>query len=350
MSTRGSVSWLLVCWSVLWLVAGCSQQRPNTNLGTSTASTSSAPEKTKVIVLRLENSTRKGKVDKSTGEDRLFGSGMKSQIVNILSQSGRFMVVNNSGPREVLQRGLLAESGDIKGTVRDRLGSLGDAEFIIAGAITTYQLSKDSKKAGVEADLLFQESQAQTVSVERNVELAKRTFDALKPSGLDRIEYELWLFDAKSGRRIAITRIEGTPRDASETLATPMQQAVRGSVAKAVDWISSTQAAFKAGTLTPPAVVNIRKPVPPEPKPERAIESRPSKTPVARPRPPAEELPLVEEVPAKVVEAEKAPSPPAPPASKAPDVKGEDWGSPASQPATKKEKAPTQNAEEWGEQ
>jgi TolB-like protein len=340
------VSWLLVCWSVLWLAAGCSQPRPQGS-GLVEAPKPLAPESTKVIVLRLENSTKKGKSDKGTGEDRLLGNGVKAQIVTALSQSGRFSVINNSGPREVLQRAVLTENGDLKGTVRDRLGSLGDAEFIVAGTVVTYQLSKDSKKAGVGADLLFREPQAQTVPGEGNVELAKRIFEALKPSGPDRIVYELWVFDARTGKRIAITRIEGTPSDSSETLATPMQQAVRGSVAKVVNWVSDTQTAFRAGTLTPPARVDIKKPLLPEPKPDRVIETRPSKAPVVRPRPMVEDALPKEEVTPKVVETEKIP---APPAAKAPAVKGEDWGSPASQPATKKEKTPTQNAEEWGEQ
>lgn len=346
MCTRRSASWLLLCGSLIGFIVGCSQPKPQGN-GLTEVVKPLAPDRTKVIVLRLENSTKKGKSDKGTGEDRLFGNGVKAQIVSALSQSGQFTVVNNSGPREVLQREILTENGDIKGTVRERLGSLGDAEFIIAGAVTTYKLSKESKKEGVDADLLFRESQAQALSVEKNVEIAKRTFDALKPSGTDRIGYELWLFDARTGRRIAVTRIDGSPSDSSETLATPMQQAVRGSVAKVVNWVSETRTAFKAGTLTPPAMVNIRKPSLPEPKPERVIETRPSKTPVARPRPPAEEIPVNEEPLPTVVEAEK---PPAPPAVKAPAVRGEDWGSPASRPATKVDKAPTQTTEEWGEQ
>ena len=329
--------WLLGCWSVLWLIAGCSQPGPKGNGLTEAVPVSIVSEKTKVVILRLENSTRKGKSDKSTGEDRLFGNGVKAQIANALSQSGRFIVLNNTGPREVLQREVLTENGDIKGTVRDRLGSLGGADFLIAGTVVTYQLSKESKKAGVGADLIFRESQAQAVSGEGNVELAKRTFEALKPSGPDHIVYELWLFEAKTGKRIAMRRIEGTPSDVNETLATPMQQAVRGSVAKVVTWVSDTQTAFRAGTLTPPAMVE-KKPLLPEPKPPKVTGIRPSKLPPMR-------TPPEEKIESPIEEAEKIP----PPAAKTPAVKREDWGSPSSQPATKVEKAPTQNPEEWGE-
>ena len=175
---------------------------------------------------------KKGKADKSTVEDRLFGNGIKAQIVNALEQSGRFTVLTNTGPREVLQRDDLTDSGEISEPVRERLGYLGEAEFLIAGSLTTYQLSKKSKNAGVEADLLFREPQARMVNVDGIVDIAKKVFEGLKPVNQDRIALELWLFDAKTGRRLATTKIEGTPSDSSEVMATSMQQAVRGSATK----------------------------------------------------------------------------------------------------------------------
>jgi curli biogenesis system outer membrane secretion channel CsgG len=354
MRKKELVGWLLACWSVLGLLAGCSQSGPKGGVATVATPSPVASETTKVVVLRLENSTKQGKSDRSTGEDRLIGNGIKAQIVNALSQSGRFTVVTNSGPREVLQRGILAENGDIGESIRNRLGSLGDAEFIIAGAFTTYRLSKDSKKAGVDADLLFRESQAQTVSIAKNVELAKRIFGALRPGGIDRIEYELWLYDAKTGRRIALTSIEGIPSDSSETLATPMQQALRGSVAKAVDWISSTQAAYKAGTLPLPAVVERKRSPQPEPKPAKVTKGQPPKLPVEPDLPPEEPMEATEKEP-ESVPAPTAKTPKSElenwgtPAAKTPKSELENWGTPASQPVPAI-KSPTPDSEEWGEQ
>ena len=335
---RGSVSWLLVCWSVVWLhAAGCSQSKLPIIGERSPPPPLSAPEKTKVVVLRLENSVKRNKADTSTAEDRLFGNGIRVSIVSALEQTGRFTVVNNTGPRQVLQRETLTDTGAIKESVRDRLGIPGDAEFLLAGSITTYQLSKESKKNGVEADPLFRESQARMINVDGIVDIAKKVFEGLKPVNQDRVALELWLFDAKTGKRIAITRIEGTPSDSGETLATPMQQAVRGSATKAVNWIADTQTAFRAGTLEPP-IIETKKPPLPELKPEKVTGTRPTKPPPARPRP-------EEKIQSEIEEAEKIP----PPAAKTPEGKREDWGSPPSQPAGKVEKSPTQSSEEWGE-
>ena len=257
-----SLVWLSLCCSLLWLnVFGCASPGSNSPFSAPLPFMApSSPEKTKIIVLRLENSVKRGKPDKSTAEDRLFGNGIKAQIVNALEQSGRFTVLTNSGPREVLQRMTFTDSGKINEEVRTRLGLPEDAELVVAGALTTYQLSKKSKNAGVEADLFFREPQARMVNVDGIGDIAKKVFEGLKPVNQDRIALELWLFDAKTGRRLAATKIEGNPSDSIEVLATAMQQAVRGSTTKTVEWITNTEAAFRAGTLaSPPVTLETKK-------------------------------------------------------------------------------------------
>ena len=337
MGNRSYVVWLFLCCSLLWLnVAGCSHPRSKGGGTGETGPVVTIPpsEKTKVVVLRLENSTKRGKTDKSTTEDRLFGNGIRAQIVDALEQSGRFTVVNNAGSRQVLQREVLTDSGEIKGSVRERLGSLGDAGFLIAGAMMTYQLSKESKNAGIEADLLFRESQAKTVSVDGILDIARKAFENLKPVGQDRLVLELWLFDAKTGRRLATTKIEGTPSDSSEVLATPMQQAVRGGAIKAVNWIADTGAAFRAGTLVvPPLTVEMKK------TPNLGAEAgRGSKTLPNTPQAPRVK---VQTLP-KDSRTEKI-VPAAPP----PEGDWDDSGNVADKPPTGTGKVPPQ--EEWGE-
>jgi len=262
-----SLVWLSLCCSLLGVnVFGCAPPRPQSPPSALLSSvTTPTPEKTKVVVLRLENAVKKGKADKGTAGDRLFGNGIKAQIVNALEQSGRFTVVTNSGPREVLEQDNVTDSGEIKRPILDRLGSLGDAKFLLAGALTTYQLSKKSKNAGVEADLLFREQQARAVDVDGIDAIAKRVFEGLKAGSQDRVALELWLFDAKTGRRLASTKIQGTPSDTSEVMTTAMQQAVHGSTLKAVAWITNTETAFRAGTLAaPPATLEAKKTPGPE--------------------------------------------------------------------------------------
>ena len=336
-----SLVWLSLCCSLLWLnVFGCASPSPKSPPPAPLSSVAPpSPEKTKVVVLRLENSVKKGKADKSTVEDRLFGNGIKAQIVNALEQSGRFTVLSNTGPREVIQRDSLTDSGEIKRPIRERIGSLGEAEFLIAGSLTTYQLSKKSKNAGVEADLLFCEPQARTVNVDGIVDIAKKVFKGLKPVNQDRIALELWLFDAKTGRRLATTKIEGTPSDSSEVMATSMQQAVRGSAVKAVGWIADTEAAFRAGTLAPPPATLETKRAPiPEQETKKVSRTSGSKQPqsTARPRSTTKVQPKTEGMENLS------------PTTSAVEAEVEDFSeSSTSNPAPKAEKSPPQ--EEWGE-
>ena len=259
--------WLSLCSALLWgNIMGCG---PTTKVSPPPSPPKGSPpqEKIKLIVLRLENATKEGDTDKSRAEDRLFGNGIKTQLVKALEQTEGFTVVNNTGPREVLLRRTFTPSGEINREVKEHLGSLADAELIVAGALTTYQLSRESKNTGIEADPVFRETQVSTVALDGIGDTAKRVFGNLKSAGSDRVVFEMWLFDAKTGKLIARTSVEGTPGDSGETIgglfgqklataasetATPMQRALRGGTIKAVNWIADTQAAFRAGTLLPP--------------------------------------------------------------------------------------------------
>lgn len=346
--------WLSV-WSCVLLgsvVVGCGPVIKVIPASSSSSVTPPPSEKMKVIVLRLENTTRKGKADASTGEDRLFGNGMRAQLVKALEQTERFTIVSNSGPREVVQRGTLTSTGEISGRVKERLGSLGDAELIVAGALTTYQLSKESKNAGVDADLLFRETQARVVALDGIVDTAKKVFGSVRSAGLDQVALELWLFDAKTGKRIASTMIEGIPSDSGETIgglfgqklaaatsetATPMQRALRGGAIKAANWIADTNAAFRAGTLSPPAVVEKKKTPEFEREPRRAIETPPPT--IVKPTR-AERKTSASSRTTEQSAPEAAPS----------SATEEDWGSPSGSPSGRTEKVPAQKPEEWGEQ
>jgi curli biogenesis system outer membrane secretion channel CsgG len=272
MRHRVTLIWLLLNGSLLWIgVFGCTATKPAvTPAAPSQMQVPPESEKTKVIVLRLENKTRKGKKDESTSEDRLFGNGIRAQIVNALEQSRRFTVVENEGPRKVLQSDAVTDSGEIRKATRSRLGSFGDAEFLVAGTLQTYQLSQESKNAGIDADLLFRESQAQAIDATGGMDSAKGIFENLKPKDTDRVEIELWLFDVKTAKRIALITIQGVSGDSGEVIGgmfgqqlasvsgepkTPMQRALRGSAIKAVNWIAEQGEKFRtqAQSESPPS-------------------------------------------------------------------------------------------------
>jgi hypothetical protein len=175
--------------------------------------------------------------------------------------------VENEGPRKVLQSDAVTDSGEIREATRSRLGSFGDAEFLVAGTLQTYQLSQESKNAGIDADLLFRESQAQAIDATGGVYSAERIFENLKPKDTDRVEIELWLFDVKTAKRIALTTIQGVPGDSGEViggmfgqqlasvsgeLKTPMQRALRGSAIKAVNWIAEQGEKFRTQPQSEP--------------------------------------------------------------------------------------------------
>jgi curli biogenesis system outer membrane secretion channel CsgG len=285
----------------------------------------------KVIVLRLQNMTRKGKKDSGTAEDRLFGNGIRTQIVTALEQTGRFTILENEGQRKVLQSDALTGLGEVRATVWSRLGAMGEAEFLVAGTLLTYQLSQESKNAGIDADPIFRESQARTIEAAGIVDTAKKVFDNLKPKDIDRVEMDLWLFDTKTGKRIALTTIQGTPDDSggviggrfgqqlaavSGEMKTPMQQALRGGAIKAANWIAERGEGFR---LLPPSP-------PPEKRPVREIRKKRRPTTATGSREPQEEESPPPDEPSVQPEPVPPPPPPPPPEGGVIRPKPRQWG------------------------
>jgi curli biogenesis system outer membrane secretion channel CsgG len=238
-----SLARLSLCCCLLWgTLFGCSAGKPSFTLPVVATPTPPPPVelKMKVVVLRFENKTKKNKMDNSSEEDQLFGNGIKTQLTTALKQTGQFVILDNSGPRKVLWSRALTPSGEIKKEARERLGSLGDAEFLVAGALTSYQLSQESKAASIDADQFLREPQAKATGVSASA--AGKVFGALPAASQDRVVVELRLIDAKTNKMIDNTLAECTSSDfgkgidgtfgrqlvaASESTRTPMQRAVR---------------------------------------------------------------------------------------------------------------------------
>jgi curli biogenesis system outer membrane secretion channel CsgG len=295
-----SLARLSLCCCLVWgSLFGCSAGKSSLTppvVDTPVPSPSVEP-KMKIVVLRFENKTKKNKMDNSSEEDQLFGNGIKTQLTTALQQTGQFVILDNSGPRKVLWSRAFTPSGEIKKEARERLGSLGDAEFLVAGAITTYQLSQGSKAAGIDADQFLREPQAKALGVSAGA--AEKVFGTLPAASQDRVVVELRLIDAKTNKTIDSTTAECTASDfgegigglfgqqlvaASESTRTPMQRAVRVCAIKAVNWVADRGIAYRDGKITV-------MPIPTEPapnlRPTKPVRSKQAlrKTPAPRSRP-----------------------------------------------------------------
>ena len=244
----------------------------------------------KLIIFRLENKTGKQR-DESRKEDQLFGNSIKTQLTAAFKQTGQFVIGDNAGPRKVLWSRAITRSGQISRTAKRRFGSLGDAEFLLGGALTHYELSEESKAAGIKADLFFRESQARAINVP--VEIARKSFTDRPTRAQDRVAIELWLFDAKTGQRIATTKLEGSPNDSGEAIGglfgkffaatpdsemqTPMQRALRACAIKAVNWLSEQGLAFRA--QPPPTPAPLQRKSRPRAKPQPQPKPKPAEIP-----------------------------------------------------------------------
>lgn len=143
-----------LCWCLVWISASSCTLKQASAPSTSPSSSAPPPSPTleggkmKLVVFRFENKTGKQR-DESRKEDQLFGNGIKTQLTAAFKQTGQFVIGDNAGPRKVLWSRAITRSGQISRTAKRRFGSLGDAEFLLGGALTGYELSEESKAAGI---------------------------------------------------------------------------------------------------------------------------------------------------------------------------------------------------------
>jgi curli biogenesis system outer membrane secretion channel CsgG len=176
---------------------------------------------------------------------------MENQLVTALRQAGQFVVLEPQTKRSVRSK-----RGKTQTSVR--IGNIEGAEFLLSGSVTKYLPSQDSISAGIERDPLLGAFSSDIN--ETTVRSATTTFTAFTPAPEDRVEISLHLIDAKSGRLVSETTIEGVAQDLgpaleglfgpellslSGDLPTPLQKATRASTIKAVNWIADNCLAYR---------------------------------------------------------------------------------------------------------
>lgn len=172
------------------------------------------------------------------GGDKSIGSGLKEQLVTALSQSGAFIILERDRMDDVLMEQELAGTGRFRDETVARMGDMEGAEFLIYAAVTEYQPDQAN------ADL-------STAYTNPTGALVSTLFDAAFKQ--DHVAIDIRLVDARTGRVVNATSVEGKARDLGGGIEgeftnvllstggnyrTPMQKAVRACMIRAVNWIA----------------------------------------------------------------------------------------------------------------
>jgi curli biogenesis system outer membrane secretion channel CsgG len=208
-----------------------------------------------------------------------IGNGMKEQMVTALMQTGQFIVLERSAVKDVLSEQEFGKSGAVKKETAAAVGEIEGAEFLIYGAVTEYLPSQASIAGGGAIDPLFGALGAGPGAA-IFAAVAQSAIGAASASQ-DHIAIDIRLVDARTGRVVNATSVEGTPQDYSASLGgifgsallgvsaqvqTPIQKAVRACIIKAVNWIGDNALEYRktVATTTPAS----------QPQPKKSTQKR----------------------------------------------------------------------------
>lgn len=269
---------------VTFFLAACADMGPgmqNFMMPTATVSGSSAPvmrqqrepyngPKARVTVMAFENKTgvysehsasgttiqtgAANAPERPTYTDRdPLGSGMRDQLVTALAQTGAFIILEREKIQDVLAEQDFGRSGRVRQETAATVGEVEGADFLIYGAVTEYQASQASAAGGVGHGLLPRVMSDPTVASGRvfSQVLAQQAIGGM--FNQDHVAIDLRLVDARTGRIVAATAIEGKARDLGLALSgqfgqtlldmggqyqTPIQKAIRACMIRAANWIA----------------------------------------------------------------------------------------------------------------
>ncbi len=189
--------------------------------------------------------------------DNPVGSGLKEQLVTALSQSGAFIILERERMEDVLVEQDMATTGRFRREAVARMGDMEGAEFLIYGAVTEYQ----TDQAGADLSTAYANPTGTLIST-----LIDAAFKQ------DHVAIDIRLVDARTGRVVNSTSVEGKARDLGGRLEgnfapvllatqgnyrTPMQKAVRACMIRAVDWIAVNS--FAQGVSRPAAPRTVQR-------------------------------------------------------------------------------------------
>ena len=206
-----------------FLFAGCSTARVVSSSGGPTITQAQQEAyngpKPRIAVKAFEYKAARG--------SREIGNGMSDMLADSLFNSGRFIVLERENIKEVIEEQDFGASGRVKKETAATIGEIEGAQLLIRGSITQFE----PNCRGGSLLLLLSAKQA-CVSI------------------------NLRIVDAKSGRVVNATTVEGTSTTAGGGLIfatnalpvglgawskTPMETAIRDAIEKAVQFIAKNK-------------------------------------------------------------------------------------------------------------
>jgi curli biogenesis system outer membrane secretion channel CsgG len=192
------------------------------------------------------------------GQVAIGAGGMAEQLITSLVKSGRFIVLERQALQDIVGEQQFGMSGMVKQETAIRMGEIESPEFLVYGAVTSFKGDHKGTGAGV--------------GVGRGAGLGATLGGAVAPMGggsavgallggllgaaashqQAHVAIDLRIVDAKTGRVVNATSVEGTPQSAGARVGvapgevafgvsgfynTPIGQAVRDVIDKTVDWI-----------------------------------------------------------------------------------------------------------------
>ena len=195
-----------------------------------------------------------------------IGDGMSEQIVTALVQTNRFIVLERQAVQDILKEQELGASGRVKTETAAQIGEVEGAEFLIYGAVTEFTAQQAEIGGGVGTQAGSTLGTIMTGGLGGGLVggviggLAEKVFTA--GMSQDHVAIDIRLVDAKTGRIVNATSVEGKPRDIeagigglfgntliglSGSYKTPIQKAVRACIINAVNWVGAN--AFAEGVV-----------------------------------------------------------------------------------------------------
>ena len=182
-----------------------------------------------------------------------IGSGMRTQLITALVQTGAFIVLERGRGLEDVVR----EQDGIPGRMREETlpetGVIEGAQFLIYGAVTEYEPAQASVAGGIGINPFQGRLSDPTVSPGNVLVQIFAATAAGAFAEQAHIVIDIRMVDARTGRVVNATAIKGTPRDFGGAFGgtfgrvlvgiggqyrTPIQKSIRACTIKAANWIA----------------------------------------------------------------------------------------------------------------
>lgn len=221
-----------------FVIAGCAMTQPTATVTSSGGPTMQQAQqeaydgpKARIAVNKFLN--------KASSGHRELGQGMADMLTSALFHSNRYIVLDRTDIKDVMEEQDLGASGRIKQETAAPIGELEGAELMVTGAVTAFKADAGGGFGGV------------------GVPIGGGSFLGLGGGAKQAyMAIDVKVTDTKTGRIVAMATVEGKSTDWFGGLGgavggvpvpfalagyqnTPMEKAIRVCIVKAVDYINS---------------------------------------------------------------------------------------------------------------